>query len=78
MQINHEHILGVKVEEIPVVFDCKYLAKILGCSESTARTVMNQPGFPVLRLSARKHRIYREQFLAWLDRMSNPRSKPTY
>lgn len=66
--MNAQEILGVRVDEIPVVFDAKYLAKILGCSVSTARTIMNQPGFPVVRLSQRKHRIYRAAFLAWLER----------
>lgn len=61
-----EH-LGVKPEDIPLVFDCKFLAKILCVSYSTARTIMHQPGFPVWRISEKKHRIYREPFLKWLD-----------
>lgn len=65
-----EQAIGVKVEEIPAVFDCKFLAKILSCSIPTARTVMNQPGFPIWRLSAHKHRIYRAQFLAWLEKQT--------
>ncbi|MCL6592705.1 MAG: helix-turn-helix domain-containing protein [Alicyclobacillus sp.] len=70
MQQQSDSCLGVNVEDIPLVFDCKFLAKILGVSVSTARTIMHQPGFPVMKFSARKHRIYRAKFLEWLERQS--------
>lgn len=55
------------MEQLPPFFDVNVLAQVLGVSVSTARRIMNQPGFPVWRISQRKHRIYREPFLRWVQ-----------
>lgn len=59
-------------DDIPFVFDCKKLAEILDVSESTARTIMHSPGFPVRSVSPRKHRVYKGEFLDWLQGKSSP------
>ncbi|MFB5192765.1 DNA-binding protein [Alicyclobacillus fastidiosus] len=55
------------LDDIPVVFDCKKLAEILGVSTFTARTIMHQPGFPVVIAGPRRHRIYKPAFLQWIE-----------
>lgn len=57
-------------QDIPVVFDRKVLAKLLGISLSAASNVMRKNGFPVVRVSPHRHRIYREAFFRWLESQS--------
>lgn len=64
---SRDYGLGMKMEEIPAVFDVQVLAQLLQCSVSTARTYMNRPGFPVWKITKRRHKIYREQFLRWVE-----------
>lgn len=58
---------GVRIEDIPAVFDVGYLAQILGVSRTTAHAVTHRPGFPVVALGPKLTRIYKPQFLAWLE-----------
>lgn len=53
--------------DIPFVFDYKVLAEVLGVSTFTARTIMNSDGFPLHKLSPRKHRIFKGEFLRWMN-----------
>ena len=58
----------VKREDIPLVFDVKYLARILQVSESTAYSYIHIPGFPAFTLAGSKgYRIHGPRFIAWLD-----------
>lgn len=58
----------VKREDIPLVFDVKYLAHILRVSESTAYSYIHIPGFPAFTLRGSKgYRIHGPRFIAWLD-----------
>ncbi|MCY0895517.1 MAG: helix-turn-helix domain-containing protein [Alicyclobacillaceae bacterium] len=59
-----------KKQEIPIVFTCKELQEILGISRSHAYQIMRQGDFPVVEVSPRKHRIYREAFMEWLSNKS--------
>ncbi|WP_375330556.1 helix-turn-helix domain-containing protein [Alicyclobacillus fastidiosus] len=54
-------------DDIPFVFGCKELAEIMGVSKSTARRIMHDDGFPVHRISEKSHRIYKDQFLRWMN-----------
>ena len=58
---------GVCIEDIPAVFDVPYLAQILGVSRTTAHAVTHMPGFPVVVLGPKLTRIYKPQFLVWLE-----------
>lgn len=53
--------------DIPLVFDCKLLAEIMGVSATTARRMMHAEGFPLEVHGERSHRIYKRKFLAWLE-----------
>lgn len=68
MDLDVQESFGVKLEDIPLVFDYKVLAKILGVSISTAQSIMRQDGFPVWRISNRMSRIYKKPFLEWLEK----------
>lgn len=58
----------LKREDIPLVFDVKYLARILRVSESTAYSYIHIPGFPAFTLAGSKgYRIHGPRFIAWLD-----------
>lgn len=65
-----EQTIGVKAEDIPAVFDCRGLAKILGVSVSQARRIMAREDFCVTVISQRRHRIRREDLEDWLSRQS--------
>ncbi|WP_206921875.1 DNA-binding protein [Alicyclobacillus suci] len=55
------------LDDLPLVFDCKKLAEILGVSTFTARNIMHSPGFPVVIAGPRRHRIYKTAFIKWLE-----------
>ena len=59
--------LGVRYDEIPLVFNVRWLAKILMVSYSTALAIMHSQGFPVRVFGRRIYRIYKEPFLRWLE-----------
>lgn len=61
---------GVLLDQIPTVFDAKFLAKILDVSVSTAQTVMSDPDFPVWRISPHTHRILKTEFLRYVEEQS--------
>lgn len=63
-------ILDVSATDIPLVFDVKKLAEILGVSLSTAYVLMKRADFPVIYVTPTRRRIYRVQFLRWLDGMN--------
>ena len=64
---------GVLLDQIPAVFDAKFLAKILDVSVSTAQTVMSDPDFPVWRISPHTHRILKSEFLQYVADQSRKR-----
>ena len=66
---------GVLLDQIPAVFDCKVLAKILDVSVSTAQTVMSDPDFPVWRISPHTHRILKSEFLQYVADQSRKRKR---
>lgn len=59
-----------KPEDIPLLFDARELAKILGVSISQARRIMARDDFKVTVISPRRYRIRREDLLDWLARQS--------
>jgi len=67
---NQPFQVTLRYQDIPVVFDRKVLAKLLGISLSAASNVMRRNGFPVVRVSPHRHRIYREAFFRWLESQS--------
>lgn len=59
-----------EVKELPPVFDCKMLAKILGVSVGQAKRIMRREDFRVTVISPRRHRIRREDLEKWLEKQS--------
>jgi predicted DNA-binding transcriptional regulator AlpA len=57
--------------DIPVIFSCKELQTILGISRSQAYVLMRQADFPTVEISPRKRRIYRDDFLEWIENRTN-------
>lgn len=55
------------LDDIPYVFDCKKLAEIMGVSTFTARNIMNSDGFPLRVYGPRSHRIWKAEFLRWME-----------
>lgn len=68
-------IPGMRIEDIPAVFDCKTLARILAVGEGIARTVMTRDDFPVFIITYHCHRIYKVPFLKWLEEQCKPRGQ---
>lgn len=54
-------------ENIPFAFGCKQLADIMGVSTFKAREIMHSEGFPLHVYGPRTHRVFRSEFLRWLD-----------
>lgn len=53
-------------DELPLFLNATTVAKMLGVSISTACELMNEPGFPVLRVGSRMV-VPKEKFTQWVD-----------
>ncbi len=52
-------------DELPLFFNAKTVAKVLGVSPSSGYELMHEPGFPVLRVGNRMV-VPKEQFIQWV------------
>jgi predicted DNA-binding transcriptional regulator AlpA len=52
-------------ENYPLVLTAEEISNILKISKSNAYEMMNQPGFPILKLGRCK-RVFRDEFFSWL------------
>lgn len=57
--------------DYPIVLTAEHVAEIMGVSKRIAYEVMEQPGFPLIRVGRLK-KVNREAFEAW---MKNPANK---
>ena len=52
-------------DELPLFLNSETVAKTLGVSPSSAYELMNEPGFPMLRIGTRMV-VPKEQFIQWV------------
>jgi len=57
----------VNRDDLPLVLKADHVAQILGISKRKAYEVMEERGFPLVRIGRAK-RVGREAFFEWLDR----------
>lgn len=57
----------MKRDDFPLVLKAEHVAQILGISKRKAYEVMEERGFPLVRIGRAK-RVGREAFFEWLDR----------
>lgn len=57
----------MNIEDVPIVFDAHKLAEVLQISLSSAYALMRREDFPVIHVTPTRRRIYRVQFLRWLE-----------
>ena len=53
--------------QLPLILSIPEVAKILGVGSYTAYALVNQKGFPVIRLG-RKLKVPRDKLRAWIER----------
>ena len=56
-------------DDLPLFLNTTLVAQVLGVSISTAYELMNDPGFPVLRVESRMV-VPKEKFAQWADAQS--------
>ena len=56
-------------DDLPLFLDASLVAQVLGVSISTAYELMNEPGFPVLRVGSRMV-VPKEKFIRWTEERS--------
>jgi excisionase family DNA binding protein len=56
----------MKQNDYPLLLTVKEISEILGCSERVAYEVMEEKGFPLIRIRRYK-RANREDFFEWLN-----------
>ena len=55
--------------DLPLFFNAKLVAQVLGVSISTAYEVMHEPSFPTLRVGSRMV-VPKEKFMQWAEEQS--------
>lgn len=53
-------------DELPLFLNANLVSQVLGVSISTAYELMNEPGFPVLRVGSRMV-VPKEKFVEWVS-----------
>lgn len=53
-------------DELPLFLSAKNVAELLGVSISSAYELMQEPGFPVLKIGSRKV-VPKEEFRDWVE-----------
>lgn len=53
-------------DELPLFLNANLVSQVLGVSISTAYELMNEPGFPVLRVGSRMV-VPKEKFTQWVN-----------
>ena len=56
-------------DDLPLFLNASLVAQVLGVSISTAYELMNEPGFPVLRVGSRMV-VPKEKFIRWTEKQS--------
>ena len=56
-------------EDLPLFLNASLVAQVLGVSISTAYELMNEPGFPVLRVG-RRMVVQKEKCIQWTEEQS--------
>jgi predicted DNA-binding transcriptional regulator AlpA len=56
------------IKEYHVILTAVEVAEILKVSKPTAYQVMDQPGFPLIKLNNRCKRVLRDSFFSWLGK----------
>lgn len=57
-------------EQYPIVLTAKHVSEILGCSLRVAYEVMDQKGFPLIRVGRHK-KVNRDAFFRWMESQAN-------
>lgn len=56
-----------KYDLLPLIFDAKTVAEILGISLTAAYRLFDREDFPTLRTGLRRKLVTREAFFVWLE-----------
>lgn len=54
-------------DDLPLFLNANLVSQVLGVSISTAYELMNEPGFPVLRVGSRMV-VPKDKFVEWVSR----------
>ena len=58
---------GKQQQDYPILLTVKEVAEIIGCSERVAYEVMEEKGFPLIRIRSYK-RVNRDDFFEWMNK----------
>ena len=53
-------------DDLPLFLNASLVSQVLGMSISTAYELMNEPGFPVLRVGSRMV-VHKDKFVEWVS-----------
>jgi predicted DNA-binding transcriptional regulator AlpA len=57
-----------EIRDYPMILSAVEVAEILKVSKPTAYQIMEQPGFPLVKMNNRCKRVVRDAFFNWLMR----------
>lgn len=57
-------------EDYPIVLTVKEVMEILGIGKRKAYELMDQPGFPCVKIGEKLKRVNRDAFFRWLEKAS--------
>jgi excisionase family DNA binding protein len=58
----------MKKEDYPLVMTATHIQEILGVGKRKSYEIMDEKGFPLVRLGGKLKRVNRDDFFDWLDR----------
>ncbi|TYS91946.1 helix-turn-helix domain-containing protein [Rossellomorea aquimaris] len=59
--------MAKRKEDYPLVLTAKDIQEILGVGKRKSYEIMEEKGFPIVRLGGKLKRVNRDDFFEWLD-----------
>lgn len=58
-------------EDYPLILTVNEVMEILGIGKRVAYELMDQPGFPCIRIGEKLKRVNRDMFFEWIDKSAS-------
>jgi excisionase family DNA binding protein len=59
-----------EIKDYPIILTVNEIMEILSISKRTAYDLMDQKGFPCIRIGEKLKRVNRDAFFEWIDKQS--------
>ena len=74
---KHEFVETENEDTTPVFYKSSDITRILGCSDPTARQIMNRKDFPLIKVG-KNYRVYKTAFEKWAMECRDLKLYPNY